>query len=139
MVITPETKIADLLKEYPHLLDVLADYSPAFGKLRNPFLRRTFGRLTTLAQAAAIGGVDLTDLVWLNKYAAHIDREPGPRLDDLYSREMGMIGYGLWNAAVLTGALVVGIGFAPLMLAAAFYLTISIIFFLINMGLIATR
>lgn len=80
-----------------------------------------------------------TFLVWLNKYAARIGREPVPRLDDLYSREMGMIGYGLWNAAVLTGGLVLGLGFAPLMLAAALYLTGSVILFLINMGLIATR
>jgi uncharacterized protein (DUF2249 family) len=63
MPITPDTKISDLLKEYPQLLDVLADYSPAFGKLRNPLLRRTFGRLTTLSQAATIGGVDLTELL----------------------------------------------------------------------------
>jgi len=80
-----------------------------------------------------------TFLVWLNKYAARIGREPVPRLDDLYSREMGMIGYGLWNAATLTGGLVLGLGFAPLMLAAALYLTGSVILFLINMGLIATR
>jgi len=63
MPITPDTKISDLLKEYPQLLDVLSDYSPAFGKLRNPLLRRTFGRLTTLSQAATIGGVDLTELL----------------------------------------------------------------------------
>jgi hypothetical protein len=80
-----------------------------------------------------------TFLVWLNKYAARIGREPVPRLDDLYSREVGMIGYGLWNAAVLTGGLVLGLGFAPLMLAVVLYLAVSVILFLINMGLIATR
>jgi hypothetical protein len=80
-----------------------------------------------------------TFLVWLNKYAVRIGREPVPRLDDLYSREMGMIGYGLWNAAVLTGGLVIALDFAPLMLAAALYLTGSVTLFLINMGLIATR
>ena len=75
MPITPKTKISDLLKEYPQLLDVLADYSPAFGKLRNPLLRRTFGRLTTLAQAAAIGGVELTELLRTLRQAAG---EPEP-------------------------------------------------------------
>ena len=80
-----------------------------------------------------------TFLLWLNKYAARIGKQPVPRLDDLYSREIGMIGYGLWNAAVLTGGLVIGFGFAPLMLAAALYLTGSVILFLINMGFIATR
>jgi len=70
MPITPDTKISELLKEYPQLLDVLADYSPAFGKLRNPILRRTFGRLTTLAQAAAMGGVELPELLRTLRQAA---------------------------------------------------------------------
>lgn len=77
MPIAPETKISDLLKEYPQLLDVLADYSPAFGKLRNPLLRRTFGRLTTLAQAAAIGGVGLPELLRTLRRAAG-EPEPAP-------------------------------------------------------------
>jgi len=80
-----------------------------------------------------------TFLVWLNKYAARIGREPVPRLDDLYSRDLAMVGYGLWNTAILTGALVIGLDFAPLRLAVALYLTGSIILFLINMGFIATR
>lgn len=77
MAITPDTKISELLKEYPQLLDVLADYSPAFGKLRNPILRRTFGRLTTLAQAAAIGGVELPELLRTLRQVAG-EPEPAP-------------------------------------------------------------
>ncbi len=77
MPITPDTKISELLKEYPQLLDVLADYSPAFGKLRNPTLRRIFGRLTTLAQAAAVGGVELPKLLHTLRQAAG-EPEPTP-------------------------------------------------------------
>ena len=77
MPITPDTKISELLKEYPQLLDILADYSPAFGKLRNPILRRTFGRLTTLAQAAAIGRAELPELLRTLRQAAG-EPEPPP-------------------------------------------------------------
>ena len=36
---------------------------PAFEKLKNPVLRRTVARVTTLQQAAAIGGVPVEDLI----------------------------------------------------------------------------
>jgi hypothetical protein len=36
---------------------------PAFEKLRNPVLRRTVARLTTLQQASTIGGVSVDDLI----------------------------------------------------------------------------
>ena len=61
--IRPDTRIGDLLKQYPQLLDVLADYAPAFARLRNPLLRRTVGRMATLAQAASLGSVDLAALL----------------------------------------------------------------------------
>jgi hypothetical protein len=42
---------------------------PAFEKLRNPILRRTVARVTTLQQAAVIGGVKVEDLInHLRKY-----------------------------------------------------------------------
>ncbi|MDZ7345449.1 MAG: DUF2249 domain-containing protein, partial [candidate division KSB1 bacterium] len=37
--------------------------APAFEKLRNPFLRRTIARMTSLAQAAQGGNVPIADLV----------------------------------------------------------------------------
>ena len=63
LVIAPKTKIAELIEAYPNLEPVLVDYVPAFEKLRNPVLRRTIARITTLQQAAAIGGVDVQDLI----------------------------------------------------------------------------
>jgi uncharacterized protein (DUF2249 family) len=68
--IRPDTRIGDLLKAHPGLLDKLADYAPAFGKLRNPLLRRTIGRRATLAQAAALGDVNLADLLRTLRQAA---------------------------------------------------------------------
>jgi DUF438 domain-containing protein len=63
MILTPETRIHDLLTEYPHLLDFLAAYRPDFQKLKNPVLRSTVGRVATLATAAAMGNVPLPTLI----------------------------------------------------------------------------
>jgi hypothetical protein len=63
ILITPKTKVAELFDAYPHLEQVLIDYVPAFEKLKNPVLRRTVARITTLQQAAAIGGVNVEDLI----------------------------------------------------------------------------
>ncbi len=61
--ITPDTKVADLLKDYPQLEDTLQQFSPAFAALRNPVLRRTVAKVTSLQQAAKVGGVAISDMV----------------------------------------------------------------------------
>ncbi len=63
LIITPKTKIGELLESFPQLEQTLISYVPAFEKLKNPVLRRTVGRVTTLQQAAAIGGVPVADLI----------------------------------------------------------------------------
>lgn len=63
LVITPKTKIHDLLEAYPQLEESLIGLAPAFQKLRNPVLRKTIARVTTLSQAAAIGGLKVEELV----------------------------------------------------------------------------
>jgi hypothetical protein len=55
LVITPQTKIAELLDTYPELESVLIVLAPAFKKLQNPILRKTVARVTSIRQAAAIG------------------------------------------------------------------------------------
>ena len=55
LTITPKTTVHTLLKEYPFLLEYLAGYHPEFGKLTNPVLRRTMGRMATLDKAAQHG------------------------------------------------------------------------------------
>ncbi|MDP2300994.1 MAG: DUF1858 domain-containing protein [Ignavibacteria bacterium] len=62
-LITPDIKIAELLEEYPQLEQKLISYSPHFEKLKNPFLRRTVARVTTLRQAAVIGGVSISEII----------------------------------------------------------------------------
>lgn len=61
--ITPKTKVLDLITDYPELEEVLFDISPAFRQLKNPILRRTVARVTTLQQAAIVGNMKVEDLV----------------------------------------------------------------------------
>ena len=63
LIITPKTKVSQLIETYPQLEDVLIEYAPAFKKLKNPVLRKTIARITTLQQAAAIGNVKVEDMI----------------------------------------------------------------------------
>jgi hypothetical protein len=63
LIITPKTKIYDMLEAYPLLEDVLIDLAPEFRKLKNPVLRKTIARITNLSQAATIGGLNIEQLV----------------------------------------------------------------------------
>ena len=61
--ITPQTKVGDLLINYPELEDKLIEIAPAFKKLKNPVLRKTVAKVTTLKQAAVVGGVSLSKMI----------------------------------------------------------------------------
>jgi len=63
LIITPRTKVLQVIEAYPPLEDVLISYIPAFKKLKNPILRKTVARITTLQQAAAIGNVTVEELI----------------------------------------------------------------------------
>lgn len=63
LIITPDIKIYELLEAYPELEDVLIEISPLFVKLKNPVLRRTIARVTTLKQASVVGKVSINDMI----------------------------------------------------------------------------
>jgi hypothetical protein len=63
LLITPQTKVGDLLAAYPALEEILIAQSPHFARLRNPILRRTVGKVATLQAAAMTGGVEVVQLV----------------------------------------------------------------------------
>jgi hypothetical protein len=63
MRITPETKLGPLLDAHPELEEPLVALVPAFGKLKNPILRKTVASVATLEQAARVGGIPLPDLL----------------------------------------------------------------------------
>ena len=77
MTITPKTTVHTLLKEHPFLLDFLTAYNPEFGRLTNPVLRKTMGRMATLARAAEMGDVPLDRL--MIDIAAEVERVTGER------------------------------------------------------------
>lgn len=61
--ITPKTYIGELLNTYPELEDKLIEIAPVFKKLKNPILRRTIAKVTTLKQASVIGNISLANLI----------------------------------------------------------------------------
>jgi len=63
LLITPKTRVGELLDTYPDLEPLLMDLAPAFKKLQNPVLRRTVGKVATLQQAAALGNVSLSEII----------------------------------------------------------------------------
>lgn len=63
LVISPKTRVGELLYAYPELEDALVQMAPAFAKLKNPILRKTVAQVATLQQAAVIGGLKVDELV----------------------------------------------------------------------------
>jgi DUF438 domain-containing protein len=63
MKLERNTKVLQLLDEYPQLLDVLGGISPEFKKLKNPLLRKTIGRFATLEHAAEMSKIPFEELV----------------------------------------------------------------------------
>ena len=81
LIITPKTKIHALLEAYPELEETLILAAPPFKKLRNPVLRRTIARVTTLSQAASVGGLKVEELINTLREAA------GQQLQDHHEQE----------------------------------------------------
>ena len=75
MGINADTKIDDLLKQYPFLEDFLVNLSPKFKGLKNPIMRKTIGKVATLGKVAGIGGLDLNE--FLAALTTEIDRRTG--------------------------------------------------------------
>lgn len=73
LLITPRTRVGELLDAYPHLEEVLVELAPAFGKLKNPLLRKTVGKIATLQQAASVGNIPVS--VIINTLRAGVGQE----------------------------------------------------------------
>lgn len=70
--ITKETKIGNLIKEYPYLKDFLISLSPKFEKLKSPMLFKTMASVATLEMISERGNFDISDLI--HKLTTEIDR-----------------------------------------------------------------
>lgn len=71
--ITPQTRVAELLEAYPELEEVLVAAAPPFAKLKNPVLRRTIAKVTSLERAAQVGGIPVRELVLRLREAAGLE------------------------------------------------------------------
>lgn len=79
MRIDGDTRLDDLLKRYPFLPEFLARFSPKYGLIMNPILRRTLGKMVRLDRVAALGEVELG--VLLAALAAEIAARTGDRIE----------------------------------------------------------
>lgn len=61
--ITPQTIVGDLLNAYPELEDKLIEIAPVFSKLKNPILRKTIAKVTTLKQASVVANITIAELI----------------------------------------------------------------------------
>ena len=62
-VISPETKVGDLLDAFPDAEAALIAIAPKFKLLKNPVLRRTVAKVATLEQAARVADMPVNELV----------------------------------------------------------------------------
>ena len=86
LIITPKTKVMDLIKNYPNLEDILIEYAPAFKKLKNPVLRKTVAKVASLQQAAAVGNVKVEELI--NRLRQEVGQNLISEVEDLVALEL---------------------------------------------------
>ena len=63
MGLSGKIKIDELLRQYPFLIDSFINRSSKFKNLKNPIMRKTIGKVATLKQVAAIGKIELEELM----------------------------------------------------------------------------
>jgi len=80
--ITPSTRVAEMLDNYPELEETLIGIAPPFKKLKNPFLRKTVAKVATLKHIASVGNVPLNELI--NKLRETVGQSA---TDDFYEDE----------------------------------------------------
>ncbi len=86
IIISPKTKVLQLIETWPQLEDVLNEYVPTFSNFKNPTLQKTVAKITTLQQAATIGNVKVEDLV--NRMRKEVGQELiGENADNSYKTE----------------------------------------------------
>ncbi len=62
-MINEEMKIADLLTQYPFLLDMLIERNPVFKNLKNPIIFKTVGKFARLKDVSKNSGEDLVEII----------------------------------------------------------------------------
>ena len=63
MEITSKTKLGEILKKYPFLIDYFVSLGPEFNKLKNPIMRKAMGKMATLETVSREGKIGLEELL----------------------------------------------------------------------------
>ncbi len=84
IIISPKTKVGELLDAYPELEHVLMAMSPAFEKLKNPVLRKTVAKVATLQQVCIVGGVSIDEMIRILRKNAGQDEIESFTADKVY-------------------------------------------------------
>jgi DUF438 domain-containing protein len=63
MEINSRTKLGELLKKYPFLIDHFVGLGPEFSKLKNPIMRKAIGKMASLETVSREGNIDLEKLL----------------------------------------------------------------------------
>lgn len=93
MNITSHSKLFDVIETFPFLEEQIINIAPQFKNLKNPVLRRTVGKLATLAQIAQVAGMDVNKLVntlrkaagqeeWIEMSSANLEVDIPRAMDD---------------------------------------------------------
>ena len=75
MIITAQMKVRDALKIGPQMLEAFVWLAEEFERLRNPAIRKVMSGRVTVAQAARIAGIPLTEALYLLNLAAGEDEQ----------------------------------------------------------------
>ncbi|MGE5351468.1 MAG: DUF1858 domain-containing protein [Acidobacteriota bacterium] len=75
LAITPDTKVGELLDNFPFLEPVLIELAPVFTKLKSPVLRKTIAKVTSLRQAATVGQLPISKLINELRKAAGVESD----------------------------------------------------------------
>lgn len=86
--ITLQTKIAQIMSDYPELEQTLLELSPAFAKLQNPVLRKTIARVTSVQQAASIAGLDPAHMLTMLRKAAGLETTAADSVNSAESQHL---------------------------------------------------
>ena len=63
--ILAKDKVYDTLEKYPHLKDILINFSSKFKRLLNPIMYNTLAKFATFADASRVSGVSLCEILHL--------------------------------------------------------------------------
>lgn len=77
--LSAKTKLDELLKNYPFLLEFLVGLSPKFSRLKSPLMRKTVAKVANLQQVASLGGLGLGEI--MKKIRSEVKEKTGEELE----------------------------------------------------------